>query len=163
MTDEVEQHSGVGLWTYACLLYARDGVEPLLLALQDEDEADVLLLITACWLGAQGTGQNVEEWRALVRWHEPWREEVIDPLRRARRHVRSETGRSDLYGQLKAAELAAERLQLERLEVRLGGVKNSEKQASSLDMLTACCTAQGLKCSGRLEQRLESLAQLARS
>lgn len=106
----------LSLTEYAGRLYARPGVEPLLLELQDEAGQDVLLLLLACWLGARGVRANALLWQSLRDRQTPWREQVIEPLRQVRRFLTGDEEATALRAQVKDCELAAEWQQLARLQ-----------------------------------------------
>ena len=113
--------SGHGqLWAGITALYAEPGVAQACLAAQDEAGADVLLLLAAalqarCGISIAGAGP------ALVAAGEPWRSEVVRPLRGLRRRWRGLDGVEALREHLKVLELEAERVQLERLAPLLAG------------------------------------------
>lgn len=104
------------LWEFAVERYGRPGVAACCLALQDQLGADVNLLLTAAWLARQGRRWGEGEIEALQHHCADWREHCLLPLRRVRWFVRGPAGDTALYGQLKAAELAAERHQLAMIE-----------------------------------------------
>lgn len=160
MAEQIQSGAAEGLWRYACDFYAREGSEHLLLALQDEQGADVLLLIAACWVASRSLALDDGEWQAVVAWQTPFREQIIEPLRQARRSLLAQTGRSALYDQVKAAELAAEKAQLMRLESHLAQ-RGKYSKPSVVQELLACCTAQEIQLEGAMKKRLDSLAQLA--
>lgn len=108
--------SRLSLTEYAGRLYARPGVEPLLLELQDEAGQDVLLLLMACWLGTRGVRAEAPLWQSLRDRQAPWRERVIEPLRQVRRALTGDADAAALRAQVKDCELAAEWHQLEQLE-----------------------------------------------
>lgn len=112
MAEQIGSGAAADLWRYACELYGREGSEQLLLGLQNDQGADVLLLIAACWVANLGLELEAGDWREVVAWQTPFRERVIEPLRQVRRNLLAQTGRSALYEQVKAAELAAEKAQL---------------------------------------------------
>ncbi len=105
-----------GLTDYAGWLYAQPGIQELLLGLQDEHGEDVLLLLTACWLGTHGLQADPALWGELKAVQQPWRDEVIVPLRQVRRRLAGDSACRSLYEQVKACELAAEWQQLGVLE-----------------------------------------------
>lgn len=145
-----------GLSDYAGWLYARPGMQQLLLGLQDEAGQDVLLLLTACWLGRQRAVADPQLWQRLQASQLPWRQQVIAPLRQARRALAGDEHTADLYARVKDCELAAEWYQLERLE-RLCLPLDSSTGAA-LD----CIRAQlALCCGGLHDPRLEQLAEVA--
>ncbi|MFA5677143.1 MAG: TIGR02444 family protein [Pseudomonas sp.] len=105
-----------GLADYAGWLYARPGMQTLLLALQDEAGQDVLLLLTACWLGQRRVVADERLWLSLQESQTRWRARVILPLRQVRRALADNAAAHALYEQVKACELAAEWHQLAVLE-----------------------------------------------
>ncbi|HUY04240.1 MAG TPA: TIGR02444 family protein [Rhodocyclaceae bacterium] len=126
-------------WTFSLALYARAGVEPACLALQ-ESGADVNLLLLCCWLGANGRQLDSSALERLRQAASPWQEEVLSPLRRARRAVKSGiAGMAPEWGaQLKhgilTAELDAEYLEqlfLAGLAVPLAAPARGREQAAA--------------------------------
>lgn len=107
------------LWNFAIQAYARPGVEPLCLELQAAG-MDVCLLLCGAWLGMRGIGCEAARARTLHELAEPWREEVVTPLRGLRLGWRDGAARDPelaaLRERLKALELDAERELLARLE-----------------------------------------------
>jgi uncharacterized protein (TIGR02444 family) len=113
--------SGHGtLWAGITALYGEPGVAEACIAAQDEAGADVLLLLAAALMARRGV--NLEgAGPALAAAVEPWRSEVVRPLRALRRRWRGVAGVEPLRGRLKALELEAERAQFERLAPHLVG------------------------------------------
>jgi len=113
------------LWPFATGFYARPGVEPILLRLQDEHGVDILLLIALLYAGRRGIALADSDVQDLVAQSEAWRSKAILPLRAARRGLKSPAGarpdpeQEELRIQIKSAELAAERLLIRRLEALL--------------------------------------------
>lgn len=111
------------LWDFALEFYARKGVAPLCLELQDRAGVDVNILIYAVWLASHDdsdvTETDIERADVIAR---EWRDEVVRPLRSIRRYLKSHSGpaRRDetdrLRSEVKKLELAAERIELETLE-----------------------------------------------
>jgi uncharacterized protein (TIGR02444 family) len=58
------------LWTFALAVYTSDGVSDAFIALQDDFEADVNLLLFGAWLGAERgiilTNDDAERARNLI-------------------------------------------------------------------------------------------------
>lgn len=108
----------MSLWTWAVQAYARPGVEPACLALQDDQGQSVPLLLWAAWRGPVD-GETAE---AACDTARSWHGAAIDPLRAVRRTLKKpvpdmdEGPRLALREQVKAVELAAERGLLEALE-----------------------------------------------
>lgn len=107
------------LWNFALGLYARPGVESACLELQAQG-ADVCLLLCAAWLDQRGISASDERERQLRQLASPWQREVVQPLRTVRQQWRSAAADDPelalLRDRVKAMELEAERLQLQRLE-----------------------------------------------
>lgn len=107
------------LWDWAAAAYARPGVEQACLALQDDHGQNIPLLLWAAWAGV--TDPDLA--RDAVRAARHWEQAVVGQLRLARRSLKgpapaiAEPGRERLRQDVKAAELAAERLLLEGLEM----------------------------------------------
>ena len=106
--------TGNPFWDFSLSVYARSGVPAACLDLQDRRGLDVNVLLFAAWAGLGcGVRLSAEELARADSAIAPWRAEVVRPLRAVRRRVKGED--AALYEQLKAAELAAERIQQDRL------------------------------------------------
>ncbi|TVP91428.1 MAG: TIGR02444 family protein [Pseudomonadaceae bacterium] len=140
-TDSRKQAAG-SLSAFAATFYAEKQVQQALLQLQDEHALDVLLLLTACWLGRRGVTVEAIDWADLLQRHQPWQQQVISPLRAVRRAMRAWPEASELREHIKASELAAEWMQLSRLEQWLTADAGDEPP-TTLAQLQACCQAQG--------------------
>ena len=68
------------LWTFALACYARPGVEDACLQLQAAG-ADVCLLLCGAWLQVRGIACTQPRMARLQAVAEPWRSEVVTPLR----------------------------------------------------------------------------------
>jgi uncharacterized protein (TIGR02444 family) len=90
-------------WDFSVAFYARPGVMPASLALQDQHGVDVNLALFCCWIGEKLDAAALAEADARVA---EWRAEVVQPLRAVRRWLK---GRDDaLRAAVAAQELAAE-------------------------------------------------------
>ena len=74
-------------WRFSLRVYARTGVEQACLALQ-EAGADVNLLLFCCWQGSEGRTLNKRSLRKAMRAVAVWQQQVVQPLRHARRIIR---------------------------------------------------------------------------
>jgi uncharacterized protein (TIGR02444 family) len=80
-------------WNFSLEVYGGEGVARACLDLQDRRAVDVNVLLFCCWLGASGRGRiDKSDLSALVSRIRAWQEEVIRPLRGARRKLASGEG-----------------------------------------------------------------------
>ena len=107
------------LWSFALSTYARQGVEAACLRLQEQG-ADVCLLLCGAWLEQRGVAYKPERIQALQQIAQPWRVQVVEPLRQMRVQWRAlaqqDAQLASLREQVKTLELEAERTLLARLE-----------------------------------------------
>lgn len=110
--------SGDGLWTFADRLYAKAGVAEACLWLQHRHDLDVMLLLSCLWAGYERGPLHPAQLRMLIAGGDPWRQEVIKPLRAARQWLKGAhtpagdaAAREALRRAILDDELAAERLQ----------------------------------------------------
>jgi uncharacterized protein (TIGR02444 family) len=103
-------------WRFALDIYARPGVAPACLELQDRHGKDVLIALFACWMGISGRGPldgaALDAAEATAR---PWRTDVVERLRRTRHALKGVDGAETIYARMKAIELDAERIAMKRL------------------------------------------------
>lgn len=106
-----------GFWNFSLQTYAKPKVAELCLELQEGFGADVNLVLFMLWAAVQGRRLEPREIEKLADFVKDWREQVVIPLRLARRALKapprewpaSET--ESLRQRIKAGELEAERLQ----------------------------------------------------
>jgi uncharacterized protein (TIGR02444 family) len=114
------------LFAHISELYAREGVAPLCLRLQDEHGFDVSLGLSALVDGMAGRAWSAEALAALRADGWDARAGLVIALRHARRLAKPLAAQDPVMGRLRAAilrqELAAERLAVDWLEARLGPV-----------------------------------------
>lgn len=96
-------------WEWSLATYPK--VEGALLDLQDRHGVDVNLALFCTWIGRLSP-EALDEAEAALR---PWREEVVEPLRKIRRKLKGNPGAEGLRRAAKAAEIEAERLGQARL------------------------------------------------
>jgi uncharacterized protein (TIGR02444 family) len=113
-------------WAFALRVYGRPLVADACLRLQDEAGVDVMMfLITAFAAVRHHVLLTTSEIRDLGEACRPWREQIVQPLRAIRRRLKSgplpaPSGAAEPFrSTIKAAELAAERLQNQLLAERL--------------------------------------------
>jgi len=98
-------------WDFSLASYGRDGVSAKCLALQDEFNLDVNVLLYGAWLASLNSRLEREHLAALEVIIAPWREQVVLPLRTLRRNWREYPPAGSLRGEVKRLELQAERQQ----------------------------------------------------
>jgi uncharacterized protein (TIGR02444 family) len=113
-------------WAFALSLYAEPGVAEACLALQAEADMDVMLMLVV--LHAVSQRKIVLTAADIAAMHESsraWRDQVVRPLRGIRTLLKSgpapapSIATEKLRSQIKASELAAERLQNDYLAANL--------------------------------------------
>jgi uncharacterized protein (TIGR02444 family) len=106
-------------WDYSLALYAHSDVERCCLALQEDDGADVNLLLLCCWCSDNGLEPGSQWFRDIQTNQvlQQWREQTIVPLRELRRQLKISAmpGAQSLRMKIKALELAAEKRQQDYL------------------------------------------------
>ncbi|HET9146889.1 MAG TPA: TIGR02444 family protein [Acetobacteraceae bacterium] len=115
MRTSIKAGAGMGgLWEFSLAIYAMPGVAPACLRCQDESGADVNMLLFLLWQTRRGKRLTNDEIKIADRLISGWRSEIVHPLRKARRALKT-MGEEALRARIAAAELEAERLQQERL------------------------------------------------
>ncbi|HEY4344710.1 MAG TPA: TIGR02444 family protein [Parvibaculum sp.] len=125
---ETGDESGGGaeaFWAFSTALYARPGVEPALLALQDADGLEVNLVLFCLFAGSRGQSLDGPSIAAMQGVGDIWGREVVGPLRTVRRQLKalgSENGTAaSLRDEVMQAELAAEKAMQTALSDLLAG------------------------------------------
>lgn len=107
------------LWTFALTCYQQPGVEAACLELQAAG-ADVCLLLTGAWLECRGVACDEARFMQLKSLSDDWRTMVVAPLRTLRQSWRQQAATdcelAELRERVKALELDAEHIQLQRLQ-----------------------------------------------
>jgi len=143
----MECNSVPSAWTFAVDIYGRPGVRAACLALQDRRGADVVAMLVLLHGAAVGRpAPSLEALRGALEAVAPWRRAAVLPLRRVRRDLKGWTFPGDAAAgplgeaarqAVAAAELAAERAELEYLARRLGGPDRAGAAASPAGRATA--------------------------
>ncbi|MGH6725152.1 MAG: TIGR02444 family protein [Pseudolabrys sp.] len=137
---------GEPLWNFSIAVYGAPQVEGECLKAQDRFGLDVNLLLLCAYIGAMhGVALTADDIAAARREAGAWHEDIIKPLRAARRTLKTidwgenappAAAASELRTQVKAAELEAERIEqamLERwAETRLAGRPRGEPRDAVL-------------------------------
>ncbi len=131
----MECNSVTGAWAFAVDIYGRPGVRGACLALQDRRGADVVAMLVLLHGVARGhPAPSLEALAAVLEAVAPWRRAAVLPLRAIRRALKEAMFSDDIAPDIAphaeategvrravaAAELAAERVELDYLARRLG-------------------------------------------
>ena len=88
--SEVAPVDAEAFWQFSLSVYARPGVADLCLALQDRAGANVNLLLFCCWIAeAFAARLDIAAAERLIREVQPWEDDVVQPLRRIRRTMKT--------------------------------------------------------------------------
>jgi len=110
------------LWDWSLEIYARPGVEGACLALQDDHGQCVPFLLWAAWAAVDGRTLSAPILACGAAMARAWEEAAVGPLRQTRRRMKSpligmdDDAREAARGQVKTAELAAERAVMQALQ-----------------------------------------------
>lgn len=137
-------------WSFSTALYARPGVEPALLALQDGHGLEVNGVLFCIFAGRRGQDLGAAEAAAVCRIGRDWGRGVVGHLREARRSLKpllsdSGTGADAavLREEVKRLELAAEKAMQGELE-KLAAVGGPGSRAVAEANLAVWLGVQGL-------------------
>ena len=110
------------LWSFALTIYQRDAVAPACLDLQEQCKIDVPLMLCAVFACLQGKDISEEDLTQLHNLASPWQNDIVQSLRRIRTQLKTgpqpapSAVTEDLRNRVKAAELTAEKIQLEMMQ-----------------------------------------------
>jgi uncharacterized protein (TIGR02444 family) len=113
-------------WAFALHIYAQPGIADACLRLQDEAGVDVMMFLMTVFAAVRHRVLlTPSEIRQLGEVCRPWREQIVQPLRTLRTRLKTgplpapNSATEPFRSTIKAAELAAERLQNQLLAERL--------------------------------------------
>ena len=110
------------LWSCALTRYQRDAVASACLDLQEQCHIDVPLMLCAVFGCLQGKDISDEDLTQLHNLASPWQNDIVQSLRRIRTQLKTgpqpapNAVTEDLRNKIKAAELLAEKIQLEMMQ-----------------------------------------------
>ena len=110
------------LWSFALTVYQRDAVAPACLDLQEQCQIDVPLMLCAVFACLQGKAISDEDLAQLHNLAGSWQSDIVQSLRHVRTQLKTgpkpapNAVTEDLRNKVKAAELAAEKIQLEMMQ-----------------------------------------------
>jgi uncharacterized protein (TIGR02444 family) len=160
-------------WDFSVRTYRSSGVPEACLDLQDEQGADVNMLLYCCWAGGCGASLDAGSFDRAQTFSRDWSGQVVRPLRAARRWMKQDgcaAGPVDrdacmaLRQQVKNIELAAEKLQqlaLAALPLPAGGspVAGDAQLAAVAANLRRYCTASGIRLDDVVIDRLRIIVR----
>jgi len=129
-------------------IYTQHGASEACIALQDDAGADVNMALFALWAASYGQRLLPSDFNAVEARVQPWRTQVIHPLRAARRALKPLAVTDDarrLYASVKDTELEAERQQQAMMEPMLPSHEFDATDALAKTNLAAYATAVGLR------------------
>lgn len=103
-------------WQFSGEVYARRGVAEACLALQRRHRLDVNLLLFCAWAGSNGRRLDGGDLGLLRSAAWPWQDNVVAPLRGARRWLKQQSALPDDLAEAFREEVKALELQAEMLE-----------------------------------------------
>lgn len=134
------------LWSFALSLYGRPAVAEACLHWQDQRQARVNLLLWLMWLGHRQLAVGDSELQRADAMIAGWNEQITQPLRELRRQLKQAALDDGAVGvvreHIKTAELAAERYELQQLELHTGALALT----NSLSALNDNLVLYGLRC-----------------
>jgi uncharacterized protein (TIGR02444 family) len=162
------RRQGFPFWRFSLRTYRRPGVAQACLALQDECGADVNVLLYCCWMGSRGKCLDRRGVRSAMSAVGRWQDEVVRPLRRARRAIRKDPRgctaeqATALRQHIAAAELDAEYLEQQLLAAEASraspAVGSDAPRAAAANNLSRYVEALGAAPGSRQARNLRVLA-----
>ncbi|MEO1328566.1 MAG: TIGR02444 family protein [Pseudomonadota bacterium] len=155
-------------WRFSTTLYAREGAPEACLALQDQHGYDVNLVLFALWAGFERGALTADAASAAATLSDAWARRAVRPLRALRRDLKAgvpempDAGAVEaLRADLKALELAAERLQQRALEPLAAAVQGPGGPDAARAAFQAIGRAAGLRDDLETDLRAEIEAESA--
>lgn len=136
-------HGDSALWRFATRFYREPGVAEACLRLQDEAGVDVNVMLYLLFLAGRGFRVRPQDMQRIEEVASAWRDHVVAPLRQIRRKLKSPIGVFDplvtgkLRDDVKRIELAAEHIQLDKLEALLASNSSEVDPLDRIDCARA--------------------------
>lgn len=144
-------------WDFTIRTYERDGVPAACLALQENCEVDVNMVLFCCWTGELGAGQlDIQEIRTALGAINGWQCEIVRGLRTVRNQLKTGfQGFNDVTVQtfrqnILNLELEAERMEQDRLLEAITLTSNPNVSAEQKVFDTTINLANYFKLSGSI-------------
>jgi len=112
-------------WNFSLDLYDREGVAGACLELQEQYQLDVNLILFCFWHGTNLGVVREDLLQSIIDFASEWRRHVVQPLRGTRRWMKINSQKDApfdaLRQRIKESELAAEKIQQERIAMLVDG------------------------------------------
>lgn len=115
-SSDERDRTASSFWDWAVDVYSRPEVAGAALALQDRAGLNVNLALWCCWCATQYSALDDLTFRHAIEAIEKWNANVTGPLRSARRALKAMDASAAFYDSVKANELEAEKIEIQRLE-----------------------------------------------
>jgi uncharacterized protein (TIGR02444 family) len=157
MSDLKMRSDGGAFWHFSLAVYRREGVEAACLGLQDDVGLDVNLLLFCLWAGSRGQSLEAGALAGLMASTGVWQAEVVAPLRRVRRWLKTQStidrlAADALRQAIKSRELEAEALEQQLLESQLSCPVNEPSPETAAGNLLAYLAAKSIAIDDRIKQ-----------
>jgi len=139
LTTDLASFAEGDFWSFSLAIYARPGVRPACLRLQDELGLDVNMVLFCLWAGSRGRRLEQDRLAAIAAEAKLWQHHAVAPLRQLRRWLKAEAAQGDgkvaqLRRAIKEQELRAEAIEQTRLSRQLpDGQGASDAAAAAQD------------------------------
>lgn len=139
----------MGFVDFAVALYGCDGVSAACLALQDQCDADVNIVLLAAYVGRRGRALTAADVDRAVQRVGSWNREVVRPLRDVRKRLTEgpppapSTATEAVRARVKEAELQAELLELEELSALANSLGTADSPENTVAAIEAVLAAGG--------------------
>lgn len=156
-------------WRFSLALYARPGVPPACLALQDEAGVDVNVMLYLLYLAGRKRQLSIEEVRRIDDTVANWREQVVRPLRGVRRVLKGDAAplpgpdAERLRSQVKKIELEAERIQQYALEAAFPAASSGTAEPDAGSAAAKNLAAYGILLGGFPQAAVRAILESAQA
>lgn len=151
-------------WTFSCAHYAEEGVAQCCLQLQDQQQLNVNCILLGIWLQQHHMLLSKSAWQQLHHAITQWQQQVIQPVRAARRASKHFTAIAEnqlqpLRQQLQQVELLLEQQEQRLLLETLGRVLNQATNVPpiSTENFFHYLHSQGIEDTARFQTQAQQL------
>ncbi len=155
-------NSPPNFWNFSLDLYEREGVASACLELQSQYAFDVNLILLCYWYGVCYGELDERLFADIFSFSGEWHRQVVDPVRGTRtwmkQHAQNNEKFDELREEIKRAELAAEKYQQERIELKVTAfgeaASGTTGLAASMKNIALLLRAMDLDSNSFIEERL---------